>query len=112
MIAPQDVSSPPLRILMAANVPRRPEGGVAAVMYNLGRELEMRGHSLTYVFEEDLYDSQKVSQRFNQLVFAHRLERYIARDPARFSVVNLHAPSGLFYGIRRRWLSSGHLPPY
>jgi glycosyltransferase involved in cell wall biosynthesis len=105
-------ASPPLRILMAANAPRRPEGGVAAVIYNLGRELEKRGHSIVYVFEEDLYDSRKVPPRFAQLVFAHRLQRYIARNPAQFSVVNLHAPSGLFYGLRRRWLGSRNLPPY
>jgi len=112
MGAPQDVSSLPLRILMAANVPRRPEGGVAAVIYNLGRELEKRGHSLTYVFEEDLYDSRKVANRLGQLVFAYRLQRYIACEPAKFSIVNLHAPSGLLYGFRRRWLGSRHLPPY
>ena len=111
MSAPQDVSSPTLRILMAANVPRRPEGGVAAVIYNLGRELEKCGHSLTYVFEEDLYDTGKVSRRFNQLVFAYRVQRYIAREPSRFSVVNLHAPAGLVYGFRRHWLGSRHLPP-
>jgi len=105
-------ASPPLRILMAANAPRRPEGGVAAVIYNLGRELEKRGHSIVYVFEEDLYDSRKVPPRFAQLVFAHRLQRYIARNPAQFSVVNLHAPAGLFYGLRRRWLGSRNLPPY
>jgi len=97
---------------MAANVPSRLEGGVAAVIHNLGRELEKRGHSLAYVFEEDLYDSQKVSPRFSQLVFAHRLQRYIARYPKKFSVVNLHAPSGLFYGLRRYWLGSKGLPPY
>lgn len=112
MSVPPVPLSPPMRILMAANVPRRPEGGVAAVIYNLGRELEKRGHSLTYVFEEDLYDSRKVSPRFSQLVFSYRLQRYVAKDPGRFSVVNLHAPSGLFYGLRRRWFGSQHLPPY
>jgi glycosyltransferase involved in cell wall biosynthesis len=112
MSALQVPPSPPMRILMAANVPRRPEGGVAAVIYNLGKELEKRGHSLTYIFEEDLYDSRRVSPRFNQLVFSFRLQRYIAGDPAKFSVVNLHAPSGLFYGMRRRYLGSHRLPPY
>jgi len=112
MSAPSDVSLPPLRILMVANFPRRPEGGVAAVIYNIGHELEKRGHSLTYVFEEDFYDSRKVPHRFGQLVFAYRLQRYIAREPAKYSVVNLHAPAGLFYGFRRRWLGCRHLPPY
>src|SRR5260370_6009618 len=97
------VSCPqPLRILMSACVPRRREGGVAAIIYNLGRELEKRGHSLTYVFKEDLFGEDAVSARFNELVFARRLNRFISRDPGRFSIVNLHAPSGLVYGLGRR----------
>ena len=107
------VSRPqPLRILMSACVPRRREGGVAAIIYNLGRELEKRGHSLTYVFKEDLFGEDAVSARFNELVFARRLDRFISRDPGRFSIVNLHAPSGLVYGLRRRWLGIRGLPPY
>lgn len=106
------VSSPePLRILMSAGVPRRREGGVAAIIYNLGRELENRGHSVTYVFKEDLFGHDKVSARFSDLVFSYRLLRFITKDPARFSIVNLHAPSGLLYGMRRRWLGSRGLPP-
>ena len=101
----------PLRILMSANVPRRREGGVAAIIYSLGPELEKRGHSITYVFQEDLFGHDKVSARFSELVFAYRLQRYIAKDPGRFSIVNLHAPSGLLYGIRRRWFGSRRLPP-
>ena len=96
---------------MSANVPRRREGGVAAIIYSLGRELEKRGHSITYVFQEDLFGHDKVSARFSELVFAYRLQRYIAKDPGRFSIVNLHAPSGLLYGIRRRWFGSRGLPP-
>jgi glycosyltransferase involved in cell wall biosynthesis len=107
------VSSPQsLRILMSANVPRRREGGVAAIIYNLGRELEKRGHSLTYVFKEDLFGEDKISSRFNEIVFAHRLEQLISRDPGRFSIVNLHAPSGLVYGWRRRLFGVRGLPPY
>jgi len=105
-------SSPqPLRILMSANVPRRREGGAAAIIYNLGRELENRGHSVTYLFKEDLYGQDNVSARFNELAFSYRLQRLIAKDPGRFSIVNLHAPSGLLYGLRRRWLGSHGLPP-
>src|SRR5258708_11441032 len=107
------VSCPqPLRILMSACVPRRREGGVAAIIYNLGRELEKRGHSLTYVFKEDLFGEGAVSARFNELVFARRLDRFISRDPGRFAIVNLHAPSGLVYGLRRRWFCIPGLPPY
>jgi len=107
------VSCPqPLRILMSACVPRRREGGVAAIIYNLGRELEKRGHSLTYVFKEDLFGEDAVSARFNELVFARRLDRFISRDPGRFAIVNLHAPSGLVYGLHRRWFGIRGLPPY
>ena len=97
---------------MSASVPRRREGGVAHIIYNLGRELEKLGHSLTYVFKEDLFGNDKVSARFNELAFSYRLQRFIAADPEKFSVVNLHAPSGLLYGIRRRWFDSRSLPPY
>jgi glycosyltransferase involved in cell wall biosynthesis len=105
-------SSPqPLRILMSATVPRRREGGVAAIIYSLGRELENRGHSITYVFKEDLFGHDNVSARFSELAFSYRLYRFIVKDPGRFSIVNLHAPSGLLYGIRRRWFGSHGLPP-
>ncbi|HUL35282.1 MAG TPA: glycosyltransferase family 4 protein [Candidatus Eisenbacteria bacterium] len=112
MTAPRSSGSEPLNILMAASVPRRREGGVAAIIYNLGRELENRGHLLSYVFKEDLFGGEKVSNRFNEIVFSHRLERFIARAPGRFSIVNLHAPSGLLYGFRRHWTGSRGLPPY
>ena len=112
MTSPPTSPSQPLGILMAACVPRRREGGVAAIIYNLGRELEKRGHSLTYVFQEDLFGGGTVPTRFNALVFARRLNRYIARNREKFSVVNLHAPAGLLYGIRRRWFGTRNDPPY
>ncbi len=34
-----------MNILMAACVSRHREGGVAAMIYNLGRKLELRGHA-------------------------------------------------------------------
>ena len=102
----------PLRILMSACVPRRREGGVATIIYNLGTELEKRGHSLTYIFQEDLFGQDIVSSRFKTLVFAHRLNLYIANNRDKFSLVNLHAPAGLLYGIHRRWFGSRNGPPY
>lgn len=96
---------------MSANVPRRREGGVAGMIYNIGRELENRGHSVTYIFKEDLLGQDNVPARFSDLAFSYRLQRYIAGDPQRFSVVNLHAPSGLLYGLRRRWFGDHGLPP-
>jgi glycosyltransferase involved in cell wall biosynthesis len=102
----------PLSILIAASVPRRREGGVATVAYNLGQELEKNGHTVEYIFQEDLFGKDTISQRFSAVHFAHRLDGYITRNRRRFSIVNLHAPAGLFYGIHRRWFGSNGLPPY
>jgi glycosyltransferase involved in cell wall biosynthesis len=112
MTSPPTSLSPPLRILMAAYVPRRREGGVASVIFNFGLELEKRGHSLTYIFQEDLIDSRSIWPRFNEVVFAYRLSRYISRNRDQFSIVNLHAPAGLLYGVHRRWFGSRDDPPY
>lgn len=101
----------PLRVLMAAPVPRRREGGSAIIAYNLGRGLEQRGHSVTYVFQEDLFGQDRVSSRFSALSFARRLDRYISQNRDKFSIVNLHAPAGLFYGMHRRWFGARNLPP-
>jgi len=102
----------PLNILMGSGVPKRREGGVAAIIYNLGRELELLGHHLTYVFQEDLVEPGSVTPRWNELVFSLRLGRYIAENRNKFSIVNLHAPTGFPYGIRRRWHRSAGYPPY
>jgi len=97
----------PLNILLGSGVPRRREGGVAAIIYNLGRELEHLGHHVKYVFQEDLIEPGSVSPRFNELVFSLRLGRYIAGNRKKFSIVNLHAPTGFPYGLLRRWHRSG-----
>jgi glycosyltransferase involved in cell wall biosynthesis len=104
--------SQPLRILMAACVPRRREGGVAATVYGFGAELEKRGHTLTYIFQDDLTDLNTTSRRFGEMIFAHRLSKYILENRDKFSIVNLHAPAGFLYGLRRRWFGSRGLPPY
>src|SRR5260370_18092829 len=99
-------------ILMGSGVPKRREGGVAAIIYNLGRELERFGHRVTYVFEEDLVEPGSVSPRFNELVFSLQLGRYIAENRQKFSIVNLHGPTGFPYGLRRRLHRSAKYPPY
>jgi glycosyltransferase involved in cell wall biosynthesis len=99
-------------ILMGSGVTKRREGGVAGVIYNLGRELECLGHRVTYVFQEDLIEPGSVSPRFNELVFSLRLGRHIAENRQKFSIVNLHAPTGFPYGLRRRWRRSAGYPPY
>ncbi len=101
-----------LKILMGSGVPRRREGGVAAIIYNLGRELERLGHEVTYIFLDDLVAPGTVSARFMELVFSYRLARYITQNRDRFSLVNLHAPCGMVYGLRRRWGKREGWPPY
>src|SRR5271168_1711087 len=102
----------PLRILMASGVPKRREGGVAAIIYNLGRELERLGHCVTYVFQEDLVEPGSVSPRFNELAFSFRLAGHVIANRRKFSIVNLHAPVGFPYGFRRRWHRGRDYPPY
>src|SRR5713101_3196221 len=101
-----------LSVLMASGVPKRREGGVAAIIYNMGRELERLGHRVQYVFQEDLVPPESVSARFVELIFSLRLGRYIAANRKSFSIVNLHAPVGFPYGIRRKWHRNADYPPY
>lgn len=101
-----------LNILMAAGVPKRREGGVATIVYNLGREMEQRGHRVTYVFLDDLVPPDSVSPRFSEFIFSQRLAKYIAQHRDQFSLLNLHAPAGLVYGLKRRWLGRRSGPPY
>jgi glycosyltransferase involved in cell wall biosynthesis len=102
----------PLNILMAAGVPKKREGGVATIVYNLGREMERRGHSVTYVFLDDLVPPGTVSPRFSELIFSARLAKYVAARGDEFSLLNLHAPAGLVYGLKRKWLGRRSRPPY
>jgi glycosyltransferase involved in cell wall biosynthesis len=99
-----------MNILIGSGVPKRREGGVAAIIYNFGRELEGFGHIVTYVFLDDLVTPGSISPRFAELIFSARLSRYIERNRERFSLVNLHAPAGLVYGLRRR-IRKGDKPP-
>ena len=47
---------------------------------------------------------------FPRLSFSRRLDRYISTNRDKFSVVNIHAPAGLVYGIHRRWFGSATSP--
>ncbi len=101
-----------MHILMAAGVPKRREGGAAAILHNLARELETSGHRVSCLFLEDLGDFRGVPQRFVDVVFAFRLARYIRRNRQKFTVVNIHAPWGFAYGYLRRMSPRNGLPPY
>jgi glycosyltransferase involved in cell wall biosynthesis len=109
---PPNSSRNPLNILMASGVLKRREGGVAAIVYNLGREMERRGHQVSYIFLDDLIEPGSVSPRFTELVFAHRLSKYISQNKQKFSIANLHAPVGFLYGMRRRWNRAAGYPLY
>ncbi|HXN20728.1 MAG TPA: glycosyltransferase family 4 protein [Candidatus Binatus sp.] len=101
-----------MNILMSAGVPRRHEGGVAAIVYNFGRELESRGHRVEYLFYEDLLSEAEMKGRFRDLRFSLRVARHIRKNRDRYSVVNLHAPIGFVYGLSRWIFPSSGYPPY
>jgi glycosyltransferase involved in cell wall biosynthesis len=103
-----------MRILAAANVPRRREGGVAGVAYGIGRELEQLGHDVEYIFMEDLPARPSIPVRLSELGFAIELAKFIQKNPGRFSVVNIHAPAGCIYGPLHRLLPNMrvHGPAY
>ncbi len=53
-----------------------------------------------------------VSGRFTELAFSFRLAKFIAQNRRKFSIVNLHAPTGFPYGMRRKWNGGSDYPPY
>jgi glycosyltransferase involved in cell wall biosynthesis len=90
-----------VKILIAAPVPKRREGGVAGIVYGVGRGLESCGHQVEYLFLGDLKNRRHIPGRLQDVEFAIELARFIHRDPDRFSVVNIHAPAGFAYGLLR-----------
>jgi glycosyltransferase involved in cell wall biosynthesis len=90
-----------MRILIASNVPKRREGGVAGVVYGVGHGLEQRGHNVEYLLKGDLPARDYLPARFQELEFAFELAHFLRRNPGRFSVVNIHAPAGCVYGLTR-----------
>jgi glycosyltransferase involved in cell wall biosynthesis len=101
-----------MHILMAAGVPNRREGGVAAIIYNYGRELQNRGHDVAYLFYDDLLPKGYEADRFRDSRFAFLLAQHVRQNRANYSVVNLHAPTGFLYGLSRQWMPARSLPPY
>jgi glycosyltransferase involved in cell wall biosynthesis len=101
-----------MEILMAAGVPNRREGGVAAIIYNYGHELQERGHRVSYVFYDDLLSIEEAGGRFRDLRFAWRLAWHIRQSKKKYAVVNLHAPSGFFYGPWRKLSNVNNSPAY
>jgi glycosyltransferase involved in cell wall biosynthesis len=101
-----------MKVLMAAGVPKRREGGAAAIMYNLGREIEALGHQVTYLCYEDLLTESEMKGRFRDLRFAMRLARHVRKNRTNYSLVNFHAPSGFAYGAIRKLMPFKNAPAY
>ena len=90
-----------MRMLIATHAVRRREGGTAGIALCVGRGLEQLGHTVEYVFAGEVPVPSYLQGRFEDLGFAIALAQFIERDPDRFSVVNVHAPSGFVYGLLR-----------
>jgi glycosyltransferase involved in cell wall biosynthesis len=100
-----------VRILIATEVRRQREAGVAGVVLNHALELQRLGHEVECWFGDDVLP-KPVPQRISSLVFAIRVARRIVRARDRFDVVNIHLPSGCVYGVWRRIFGPRGMPPY
>jgi glycosyltransferase involved in cell wall biosynthesis len=101
-----------MRILIATGVPRQQEAGTAAVVLNHARELQKRGHQVTSWFLEDVLEKPAKWRRFEALWFAAAVARRILEMRGEFDVVNIHAPYGCTYGLRRKFGKRHDAPPY
>ena len=99
----EDLPESSMKILMAVCAPKGREGGAAGIMMNYAEALEKRGHRVTSLFLEDLLSQGERTGRFAEMRFASRLARHIQVRPNEYSLVNLQAPAGFLYGLRRRF---------
>ena len=104
--------SRPLRILIAIGVSRQKEAGAAGVVLNHAKELTKRGHSIECWFLDDLLKQPARPKRLEALFFARALTKRIRREPAKFEIVNIHAPWGCVYGVWKKLFGKPGLPPY
>jgi glycosyltransferase involved in cell wall biosynthesis len=102
-----------MRIAIAAPCTKDAEGGVANVVYNTADALRTRGHEVACLFLDDVAPAKPgPTPRFQAVYFAARLAAHLRRRRDEFDVVNIHAPSGLAYGLFRRVGWGSNLPPY
>lgn len=101
-----------MKILIATDVPHQKEAGTAGVVLNHAAELRKRGHEVDCWFLDDVLNRHERIGRFAALVFAFRIAKRIVGDRAKYDVVNLHGPSGCFYGMWRKIAASADAPPY
>ena len=99
----EDLPESSMKILMAVCAPKGREGGAAGIMMNYAEALEKRGHRVTSLSLEDLLSQGERTGRFAEMRFASRLARHIQVRPNEYSLVNLQAPAGFLYGLRRRF---------
>jgi len=100
-----------MRILTVCDAPKRAEGGMAGVVYNLARELRTLGHSVDCLFADDLLPQPVLLPRFTDFYTAFRLARTILQRRASYDVVNVHAHIGFAYGLLRKFRGGRDLPP-
>ena len=101
-----------MNILIAIGVRRRREAGAAGVALNHARELENRGHHVECWFLEDVLGDSAMPARFLDAYFAIKVARRVLKNPEKFDVVNIHAPSGWAYGLWRKFGRPANSPPY
>jgi len=82
------------------------------VVLNHAQELTKRGHSIECWFLDDLLKQPARPKRLEALFFARALTKRIRREPAKFEIVNIHAPWGCVYGVWKKLFGKPGLPPY
>src|ERR1700688_510477 len=101
-----------MRVLMIAGVAGKAEAGGAGVVHNVAKELRNLGHTVKPMFFEDLMPKQRWPAPFRTFEFAARVASYVNEVKNEYDVVNIYAPYGFWYGLRRRRKGSVTGPPY
>lgn len=100
-----------MRILMMTGAAGKAEAGVAGIVYNLTKQLTEMGHVVKPMFFEDVLPKQKWPNRFRTAEFARNAANYVSQHCGEYDIINIHAPFGFWYGVRRR-LGEIAGPPY
>jgi len=87
MTPPLFSSNESLRVLLAADVPRRREGGGAFIACNGSQHLESKRHA-----QADLLGSDKDSPRLGAKSCARRSDRHLPSNRNKLSIVDMHSP--------------------
>ncbi len=96
-------SDRPLRILRIAQVVRNRSGGMSRTMFLTGDELERRGHTVDYWFEEDI--PMALPPQLWRFVAPWQVRRQLLRERRagrEWDVIEVHEPLGTLLVSRRR----------